>query len=61
MTIEEKLDLQRAEFNAAFVLSDVVRSLASVPVVDGGYPKARMRYETALQSFLAAVKANRES
>lgn len=56
----DKIQLQRAEFDAAFEFREAVNAIGQVAVVDDDYPAVRHRYEGALRNLLAAVKANRE-
>lgn len=53
-----RLDLQNAEFDSLRDLAKEFEALCRVPVVDDYYPEARHYYETKLQTFMAALKAN---
>lgn len=57
-TIEQKLALQNAEFDALTKLCECWRVLQQVAVVDDDYPVMRYKYEKALGDFLTACKAN---
>jgi hypothetical protein len=56
--MEERMKLQRAEFDAADNLANAIRAHGMTPVVDDDYPEVRQRYEDALREFLSACKAN---
>lgn len=55
---DNRMELQRAEFDAADALCKAVRAHSLTPVVDDDYPEVRHRYESALRDFLAACAAN---
>lgn len=55
---EERMKLQRAEFDAAEELANAIRAHGMTPVVDDDYPEVRHRYEGALRTFLKACEAN---
>lgn len=55
---EDRMKLQRAEFDAADELANAIRAHGMTPVVDDDYPEVRHRYEGALQTFLRAIRAN---
>lgn len=52
------LDRQNAEFDALTHLAAEWENLKTVAVVDDDYPRARHRYESAMKTFIAALKAN---
>jgi hypothetical protein len=56
--IEDRMKLQRAEFDAADNLASAIRAHGMTPIVDDDYPEVRHRYESALREFLSACKAN---
>lgn len=56
MTDMQKLELQRAEFDAMSALADAYRGLP--PIVDDDYPRMRNRYERALRFALVAFMNN---
>lgn len=55
---KDRIALQNAEFSAMDDLAEQWRRLSLTAVVDDDYPAVRFEYEGALQSFLAACKAN---
>lgn len=60
-TMDEQLTrvkLQRAEFDAADKLASALRAHNMTAVVDDDYPEVRHRYESALATLVAAMKAN---
>lgn len=58
MTMNARMELQCAEFDAMDVLAKAYGSLQLTPIVDDDYPAVRHRYEGALRTFLSACKAN---
>lgn len=55
----DRIALQNAEFDALTKLAERWASLRQVAVVDDDYPEYRHYYESAMQTFLEAVSANR--
>jgi hypothetical protein len=53
-----RIDLQNAEFDALTELAETWKRLRQVAVVDDDYPAYRHRYEGAMKTFIAAIKAN---
>ncbi len=58
MTDTSSLDRQNKEFDALTKLSDCWRILQSVAVVDDDYPEYRHYYESALKTFIDALREN---
>jgi hypothetical protein len=58
---QDRMQLQRAEFDALDKLIEEDRRLKMTAVVDDDYPWVRGHYERALTEFLAACKANGRS
>lgn len=56
--VDKRMQLQRAEFDAADELASAIRAHNMTPVVDDDYPEVRHRYEGALQTFLRAIRKN---
>jgi hypothetical protein len=57
LNIEERMGLQKAEFDA---LDDLIRAYKNMPaVVDDDYRMMRHYYETALTNFIGALNNNR--
>lgn len=54
--MNDRMQLQADEFNAAHKLSQALRSLPAI--VDDDYPEGRFNYESALRTFLLACIAN---
>ena len=54
-----RLELQNKEFDALRDLTKKFDALCETPVVDDDYPEMRHYYESALRSFLSALKNNR--
>ncbi len=52
------LDRQNKEFDALTKLADCWRILQSVAVVDDDYPEYRHYYESALKTFIDALREN---
>ena len=55
----DKMETQKAEFDAAAALTKAYRDITMTPIVDDDYPEVRHRYEGALHRFLRAVNENR--
>lgn len=55
-SIDERMRLQSAEFDAVLALSNAYRSLP--PVVDDFYPEARHRYDGCIRTLIDALRAN---
>ena len=55
---KDRMQLQGEEFDAAFKFRTALNALGQTPVVDDDYPEVRHRYEGALATFIAAMKAN---
>jgi hypothetical protein len=58
MTIEDRIKLQTAEFDAVAELAEQYRRITLTPIVDDDYPEVRYDYERAVRSAIAAFKAN---
>jgi hypothetical protein len=57
MTTNESLENQSNEFHA---LCELIAKYNNLPaVVDDGYPEARHYYESALKTFIDALRKNR--
>jgi len=54
----DKMQTQRAEFDAADRLAECLRRHNMTPVVDDDYPSVRHDYEGALDVFVETMKAN---
>lgn len=55
---DDRIKLQNAEFDALDKLIKAYDTLCKVPVVHNDYPEARHYYESALKTFIDALKAN---
>lgn len=53
-----RIDLQNAEFDALEKLIEKYKTLCTVAVVDDDYPEYRHYYESALKTFIDALRAN---
>jgi NTP pyrophosphatase (non-canonical NTP hydrolase) len=58
-SLEKRMDLQNAEFDALRQLVKDFRRLEMTPVVDDDYPEMRHYYESALHALVDALNANR--
>jgi hypothetical protein len=54
----EKLELQNAEFDALTRLAEQWQTLRNVAVVEDDYPYFRHKYESALKTFIDAIRKN---
>ncbi len=52
------IDRQNKEFDALTKLADCWSILRTVPVVDDDYPEYRHYYESALKTFIDALREN---
>jgi hypothetical protein len=57
-TIEERMKIQRAEFDACAELAKHYRCITQTPPVDDDYPSVRYEYDRAVGDFLKACKDN---
>jgi hypothetical protein len=55
---QDRMQTQRAEFDAMDNLAKAWRSLSMTAVVDDDYPSVRHSYESALAAFEKAMKEN---
>ncbi len=54
--MKKRMDTQSAEFDALAALAKRFNSLPAI--VDDDYPEARYYYESAMRSFIDAIRAN---
>jgi hypothetical protein len=54
----DAIDLQNAEFDAAGAVCKALAVVLSVAVVDDEYPEVRHKYDSAVRSFIDALRAN---
>jgi hypothetical protein len=52
------IESQNVEFNAVNELAKQWRRIQLTPVVDDDYPEVRHDYESAMRSFIEAIRAN---
>ena len=58
MSTTDRMNLQRAEFDAATKMMEQLRRLNHTMIVDDDYPEVRYEYERALADFISAMKTN---
>ena len=58
MTVQDKFETQRDEFEAADSFSRRLRQLNSTPIVDEDYPEIRHLYESALENLIRKMTVN---
>jgi len=58
LDVKNAIALQNAEFDALTALALRWTALRATPVVDDNYPEQRYYYESALRTFISALKAN---
>lgn len=58
-SVDDRIETQRAEFNAVSVLSEQYRRITMTPVVDDDYPEVRYDYERAVCQLIEALKRNK--
>jgi hypothetical protein len=56
--MSDKMQTQRAEFDAADKFAQRLKAHNMTPVVDDDYPQVRHEYESALAGLVDAMKAN---